>query len=194
MLTILPVSGVRYAVKKGDTLASVAKQFKGDADEIAQFNGISNGTLAAGTEIIIPNGQEAFEPPPAKAAVKGGQASPSYSGYYTNPLPGGRRTQGLHGTNGVDLAVAGNSHAPIVAAASGDVIIAFEGGWNGGYGSYVVIKHDNGTQTLYAHMSSVNVGKGQSVNQGQVIGYVGSTGRSTGPHLHFEIRGARNPF
>lgn len=193
MLTILPVSGVRYTVKKGDTLASVAKQFKADADEVAQFNGIS-GTLAAGDVIIVPNGQEIAEPVPVKASG-GGVTSPSYSGYYTNPLPGGRRTQGIHGTNGVDLAVAGTSRPPIVAAATGEVIIALEGGWNGGYGSYVVIKHANGTQTLYAHMSSVAVGKGQTVNQGQVIGYVGNSGRSTGPHLHFEIRGGpRNPF
>jgi len=81
-----------------------------------------------------------------------------------------------------------------MASAAGEVIIAREGGYNGGYGSYVVVRHDNGTQTLYAHMSQVDAYSGQEVAQGQVIGYVGSTGRSTGPHLHFEIRGAKNPF
>lgn len=196
MLTILPTSGVRYTVQKGDSIESIAKEYKGDAGEIAQFNGIT-GALAAGDSIIIPNGQEMVEPEPVKAvsASAPSKPSPSYAGYYTNPLPGGTRTQGIHGTNGVDLAVPNAARPPIVAAAGGEVIIALEGGWNGGYGSYVVIRHDNGSQTLYAHMSSVSVGKGQAVNQGQVIGYVGNTGRSSGPHLHFEIRGGgRNPF
>jgi len=196
MLTILPTSGVRYTVQKGDTIDSIAKEFKGDAGEIAQFNGIV-GALSAGENIIIPNGQEMVEPEPVRTASVSApsKSSPSYAGYYTNPLPGGTRTQGIHGTNGVDLAVPNASRPPIVAAAGGEVIIALEGGWNGGYGSYVVVRHDNGSQTLYAHMSSVSVGKGQAVNQGQVIGYVGNTGRSSGPHLHFEIRGGgRNPF
>lgn len=192
MLTILPTSGIRYTVKKGDTLASVAKQYKGDADEIAQFNGLS-GPLAVGDTLIIPNGQEVFTPAPTKTAATAGKSIPASAGAFINPLPGGRRTQGIHGTNGVDLAAPAGT--AIVAAASGDVIIALEGGWNGGYGTYVVIRHDNGTQTLYAHMSSVSIGKGQRVNQGQVIGSVGNTGRSTGAHLHFEIRGGpRNPF
>ena len=68
------------------------------------------------------------------------------------------------------------------------------GGWNGGYGSYVVIQHANGVQTLYAHMRATVVSSGQHVMQGQVIGYVGATGKATGPHLHFEVRGAANPF
>ena len=68
-------------------------------------------------------------------------------------------------------------------------------GYNGGYGSYVVITHDNGSQTLYAHMSKVAATVGEEVVQGQVIGYVGETGDATGPHVHFEIRnGIRNPF
>ena len=82
-----------------------------------------------------------------------------------------------------------------MASANGDVIVAKSGGWNGGYGSYVVIQHDNGSQTLYAHMSEVDVYDGQQVVQGQVIGLLGSTGKSTGPHVHFEIRnGIKNPF
>lgn len=194
MLTILPVSGLKYTVKKGDTLETIAKKYKGDTNEISQFNGLT-GPIAVGDVIIIPNGQETYEPAPSKGGSKvaATSQSSSYSGYYTNPLPGGRRTQGIHGTNGVDLAAPVGT--PIVAAAGGDVIIALEGGWNGGYGTYVVVKHDNGTQSLYAHMSSVAAGKGQRVNAGQVIGYVGNTGRSTGAHLHFEIRGGpRNPF
>ena len=82
----------------------------------------------------------------------------------------------------------------VVAAAAGDVIVAKGSGWNGGYGKYVVVKHANGTQTLYAHLNSVSVGVGQRVGAGQTLGGVGSTGRSTGVHLHFEVRGASNPF
>jgi murein DD-endopeptidase MepM/ murein hydrolase activator NlpD len=105
---------------------------------------------------------------------------------------GGVKTQGLHGYNGIDIgAAAGTS---IVAAAPGTVIIARSGGWNGGYGSYVVVQHGNGTQTLYAHASSVLVSQGQQVTQGQAIARVGATGRATGNHLHFEVRGAKNPF
>jgi murein DD-endopeptidase MepM/ murein hydrolase activator NlpD len=191
-LTILPVTGVKYTVKKGDTLASIAKAFRGDEDEIASFNGIS-AALAAGTEIIIPDGEIGASPKVgSKVAAPIGSAS-EYAGYYLRPIAGGRRTQGIHGYNGVDLAAP--TGTPIVASASGDVIVAKGSGWNGGYGQYVVIRHDNGTQTLYSHASSIIVGVGQRVVQGQVIGYVGSTGRSTGPHVHFEIRGGpRNPF
>ena len=202
-LTILPVTGVKYTIKKGDTLASVAKQFDADADEIANYNNIE--ALAVGAEIIIPNGEIAVAAPAPKTntAKSGGASgvleparystSVEYSGYYINPLPSGRRTQGVHGYNGVDLGAPVG--APILAAASGEVIVAREGGYNGGYGSYVVIKHDNGTQTLYAHQSNVIVGVGQTVSKGEVIGYVGQTGKATGPHVHFEIRGGpRNPF
>ena len=61
-------------------------------------------------------------------------------------------------------------------------------GWNGGYGNYVVVDHGNGLQTAYAHLSKINVSKGQSVGARDVIGKVGSTGMSTGPHLHFEVK------
>jgi murein DD-endopeptidase MepM/ murein hydrolase activator NlpD len=108
-------------------------------------------------------------------------------------MPGAIITQGLHGWNGIDLGAARGT--PIHAAAGGTVIVARSGGaWNGGYGNYVVITHSNGTQTLYGHMKSVIVSPGQGVSAGQVIGYEGSTGASTGPHLHFEVRGAANPF
>ena len=193
-LTILPVTGVKYTISKGDTLASVAKKFGGDASEIASFNGLE-GSLTAGVEIIIPDGEIAAPPAPKAIARASSSASGgvSYAGYFMRPLLGGLRTQGIHGYNGVDLAAP--IGVPIFASASGDVIIAREGGWNGGYGAYVVIRHGNDTQTLYAHASSVIVGVGQYVTQGQVIGYVGNSGKSTGPHLHFEIRGGpRNPF
>jgi len=193
-LVILPVSGLKYEVKKGDTLAKIAKKYKGDLDEIATFNGLeNNASLAVGEEIIIPGGEMAVTVSAStRSSALKGTTGPTFSGYYTNPVPGGSRTQGLHGYNAVDIGA--RAGTPVAAAASGVVILSREGGWNGGYGSYIVISHDNGTQTLYAHNSSNIVGVGQTVRQGQVIGYVGSTGRSTGPHVHFEVRGATNPF
>ena len=194
-LIILPISGVRHAVAKGDTLQSIAKKYRADAAEIAQYNHLAGGAkLAAGDIVIVPDGEIPAPPAagrPATATLRGA-GGPVYEGYYLRPILGGRKTQGLHGYNGVDLAT--YLGAPIFAAAAGDVIISREYGWNGGYGQYLVIAHENGTQTLYAHNSQNSVAAGQRVVRGQIIGYIGSTGRSTGAHLHFEVRGARNPF
>lgn len=192
-LTILPINGIRHVVAKGDTLESLAKKYKGNAAEMAEYNDLaSTATLAVGTVIVIPGGEEpASAEAPAGKPIKG-SSGPSYAGYYTRPLAGGVRTQGLHGNNGVDLA--SRIGAPVTAAASGRVIVAREGGWNGGYGNYVVIEHPNKTQTLYAHLQDVTVGVGQVISQGEELGHLGNTGKSTGPHLHFEVRGAKNPF
>lgn len=197
-LTILPVTGIRYTVKKGDTLASVAKKYGGSAEEIANYNGIE-GPLAVGVEIIIPDGEIAAAPSSsgrpgvAPAYNVGPRGTEEQNGYYLRPILGGRKTQGIHGYNGVDIAAPRG--APILASATGEVIVAREGGWNGGYGSYIVIQHPNGSQTLYSHASGVIVYAGEHVVRGQVIGYVGATGKATGPHVHFEIRnGIRNPF
>jgi murein DD-endopeptidase MepM/ murein hydrolase activator NlpD len=113
-------------------------------------------------------------------------AAPSASGFVwpvSGPMtsPFGWRWGRMH--EGIDIGVA--SGTPIRAAASGSVIWC---GWNGGYGNLVVIDHGGGIATAYAHQSSIAVSCGQSVSQGQVIGYIGSTGHSTGPHLHFEVR------
>lgn len=104
----------------------------------------------------------------------------------------GRVTQRLHGPNGVDLGAPKGT--PIYAIADGTILIADGSGWNGGYGLYVVENFDDGTQSLYAHMSKVVAVSGAKVKQGDLIGYVGSTGHSTGPHLHIERRGGVNPF
>ncbi|GMU74059.1 MAG: hypothetical protein AMXMBFR44_2580 [Candidatus Campbellbacteria bacterium] len=191
-LVILPVTGIRHVVKKGDTVASIAKKYKGDADEILSYNGLEKGaSLTVGEEVIIPDGEIAAPAPSSSSGGSRSYAGPSYAGYYLRPV-NGTRSQGLHGHNGIDIAA--RAGTPIYAAAAGEVIIASTGGWSGGYGNYVVIKHGNGTQTLYAHNSSNAVTVGQTVAQGDVIGYVGSTGRSTGSHVHFEVRGAANPF
>ncbi|MHB1316592.1 MAG: peptidoglycan DD-metalloendopeptidase family protein [Minisyncoccota bacterium] len=198
-LVILPISGVRHVVKSGDTIQSIAKKYKGDPEEIAQFNDISfNSKLATGDTIIIPDGEvvsAVVSVSKTASSVKSIQqyvSAPKIDGYYARPLIGGVKSQGIHGHNGVDIASAFGTN--ILASASGEVIVAKNGGYNGGYGSYIVIKHNNGTQTLYAHLSAVQVSVGQDVYQGQIIGNMGSTGKSTGTHLHFEVRGARNPF
>jgi murein DD-endopeptidase MepM/ murein hydrolase activator NlpD len=192
-LVILPITGIRHTVKSGETIQSIAKLHKGDVDEIVQYNNLAiDEKLKIGDVIIVPDGEA-----PATVSVSGGTkntSQPSYSGYYMRPIIGGVKTQGVHGHNGVDLA--STLGANILASADGEVIIA-RTGWNGGYGTYIVIKHGNGTQTLYGHLSGLAVSAGQTVRQGQVIGYMGRTGSVKGPtgvHLHFEIRGARNPF
>jgi LysM repeat protein len=190
-LVILPISGVKYTVARGDTLASVAKKYKGDVDEIVAYNNLQKGdSLVPGSVIIVPDGEVSAPSSVIRPGVSSGLKE--YAGYYMRPIVGGVRTQGIHGYNGVDLAAAIGT--PILAAADGEVIISRTGGWNGGYGNYIVIRHSNGTQTLYAHTSRNNVSAGDSVKQGDVIGAIGTTGKSTGPHVHFEIRGARNPF
>ncbi|MFA6095560.1 MAG: M23 family metallopeptidase [Candidatus Paceibacterota bacterium] len=193
-LVILPISGVTHTVAKGDTLRSIAAKYKADLDEITAYNSLKAGSvLAVGSKIIIPDGELALAPrSSAPTASLRGAGGPAYDGYYQWPVEGGRRTQGLHGYNGIDIGAPKGT--AIYAAAEGIVIIARAGGWNGGYGSYVVVTHPNGTQTLYAHMSAMIVSQGEAVRRGQVLGAVGSTGKSTGPHLHFEVRGAKNPF
>lgn len=197
-LVILPVTGIKYTVKTGGTLNDIIKKYGGDIKEAVAYNGYAaDENLPAGTEVIIPHG-EIVTPKVTTSryavttAASRGSNLPTYEGYYMRPIIGGVKTQGIHGHNAVDLA--SSIGTPIMAAASGKVIVAKSIGWNGGYGSYVVIQHDNDTQTLYAHASKVLVSRGQRVVQGQVIEYMGSTGKSTGSHLHFEIRGARNPF
>lgn len=197
-LVILPITGVKHIVAKGDTLASIAKKYKADTEEITQFNGLEkNAALAVGDEVIIPHGEIApVATNPAKPASGGVKPAagggPTYAGYYMRPVSGGVRTQGIHGYNAVDIASSFGS--AIYASAAGEVIISRGDGWNGGYGSYIVIKHNNGTQTLYSHLSGNYVSVGQQVAQGETIGAMGASGKATGTHLHFEIRGASNPF
>ena len=205
-LVILPISGIRHTVKTGGTIADVANIYKADAREIALFNGISVDTqLFPGQEIILPNIHLVEEEKPAPKQTPrqttsvasnttvSAPSSSAGSSWMIRPISGGYRSQGIHGYNAVDLAAP--TGTPIYAAAAGTVIIARgDGSWNGGYGNYVVIRHSNGAQTLYAHMHTVTARQGQTVSQGSQIGTVGNTGRSTGPHLHFEVRGATNPF
>jgi murein DD-endopeptidase MepM/ murein hydrolase activator NlpD len=191
-LAILPITGVKHTVKKDETLAGIVKKYKGELEEVLRYNDLEEGaTLAVGDVVVIPDGEIEMPKYTSARTVVRGTGGPSYSGYYMRPVAG-QRSQGLHGYNAVDLAAPIGT--PIVASAEGTVLISKNTGWNGGYGKYIVIKHENGTQTLYAHNNSNIVGRGAYVQKGQVIGYVGTTGKSTGPHVHFEVRGAKNPF
>lgn len=192
-LIILPIAGVRHVVKSGDTVASIAKKYEGNEEEIISYNQLASASdLTVGDTIIIPGG--AMHTASTKN-IKGAQPTKTTGGGgggFIHPAPGSVKTQGIHGYNAVDLAA--NAAISIRAALGGEVIVAKGSGWNGGYGNYVVIRHSNGTQTLYAHLEYLTVGAGEYVEQGQGIGAMGNTGRSTGRHLHFEVRGARNPF
>lgn len=196
-LVILPISGVRHTVKKGDTLAKVATLYKADILEIRSLNDLDDEeNLTVGGTLIIPNGvePEVVVPVTIKKPKNQTPISPSFiatDGYFVRPVSS-QKTQGIHGHNGVDFSGRGDS--AVHAAAAGTVIISRSSGWNGGYGQYIVIKHSNGTQTLYAHLSANLVAEGAEVSQGQRIGTIGATGKSYGPHLHFEVRGGRNPF
>ena len=196
-LVILPIVGVRHKVAKGETLSSIVKKYEADFDEVLAYNNLSAAdAISVGDELMIPGGSlhsavstsVAVRPTPTNSSASAGGGS----GYFSHPAPGSVRTQGVHGYNGVDLA-AGHGTA-IRAAAAGEVIVSKASGWNGGYGQYIVVKHSNGTQTLYAHLSNNYVTVGDRVSAGETIGAMGNTGRSTGTHLHFEVRGASNPF
>ena len=196
-LIILPISGVKYVIKRGDSLKSIAVSFSADENEILSYNNLGKASdLKAGEEIIIPNGEitsaVATKSNTTSTGTGASTAGTKSSSYFTKPLKGGVRTQGLHGHNGIDIASALGT--PIIASAGGKIIIAKGSGWNGGYGNYVVISHANGMQTLYAHLNSVKVSVGDNVSKGDTIGTMGTTGQSTGVHLHFEVRGGTNPF
>ena len=192
-LVILPISGVRHVVKSGDTLKSVATKYKVDLGDILSYNGLLADTkIKAGDMVIVPDGVISTTQAPLVSGSQTSQGYPTFAGYYLRPIVSGRKTQGVHGNNGVDLAAP--IYTPILASADGKVIVSRTGGYNGGYGTYVVVSHANGTQTVYAHMSVNNVSVGEWVDQGQIIGAIGMTGKTTGPHLHFEVRGAKNPF
>ncbi len=205
-LHILPIDGVYHTVSEGETLEGIAEEYGVEPEAINnEWNQLEWGKpLPAGTRLVIPGGEREFVvwqlPKYTSSGIQGGGnaglcAGPFSggvigSGFFAWPVSG-RRISGwvfrdprnpAHG--GVDFGL--STGDPIFAADNGVIVYA---GWNTwGYGNLVVIDHGNGWQTWYAHLSQVNVYCGQAVWQGNVIGLGGSTGRSTGPHLHFEIR------
>ncbi|MCD5381072.1 MAG: LysM peptidoglycan-binding domain-containing M23 family metallopeptidase [Candidatus Pacebacteria bacterium] len=194
-LVILPIVGIQHTVKKGDTMGVIAEKYDGDVAEILAYNDMTSAdTISIGDVLIIPGGAMSVSTRTTTYAqpVRTSGTSVASGAGLIHPAPGSVKTQGIHGYNAVDLAAAHGSS--IRAAAAGEVIVSKSSGWNGGYGQYIVIRHSNGTQTLYSHLSRNSVGVGAYVKQGQVIGGMGTTGKSTGVHLHFEVRGGSNPF
>jgi len=204
ILKIPPVDGVVHQVKKGETVYSVAKKYQTNAQGIVDypFNTFVDDekfSLAIGQVLMVPDGVMPNLQPADATQYIAKQLTPdagvvSATGGFVWPTSG-QISQGYRWYHkAVDIA--NSIGTPILAADSGTVTVA---GWpdNTGYGNRVMIDHGNGYVTLYAHMSRIDVVAGQTVNRGDQIGAMGSTGRSTGPHLHFEIRAAgalQNPL
>ena len=192
-LRILPVDGVLHVVKRGDTLSGIADEYDADMQAIVDYTANSIASLGdalpIGKEIVVPGGVKPFVAPSVGASSAYSVARPpgalAGSGNFSWPTAG-YISQGYWGGHpAVDIA--GWLGAPVTAADAGYVVLA-GGGWNSGYGNYVIVDHGNGFTTLYAHLNSVFVKPGETVSRGQQVGTMGNTGNSTGPHLHFEIR------
>lgn len=190
-LEILPITGVAHKVQKGDTVYSIAKRYDTEPQAIVDFpfNTFSNDEtfeLAIGQLIIVPDG---VKPSEIQTSPRIRQITPDAgtvvaSGNFVWPTAGTISQRFIWYHKGLDIANRGVPN--VLAADSGRVLVA---GWpdNSGYGNRVIIDHGNGYKTLYGHMSKIYVVQGQSVGRGSPIGQMGSTGKSTGPHLHFEI-------
>jgi murein DD-endopeptidase MepM/ murein hydrolase activator NlpD len=214
-LTVLPIDGVQHTIIRGETLSHISQEYDADIDEIIVYNNIEDESrIQPGEKLIIPGG-ESEKPQTPTLAIQKTPAAPAPTtvpaGTITTPEPpappakvdvagyfifptSGKITQGLHFYNAVDIGGSAYCGSPVKASASGTILTAVTGGWNGGYGNYVKIQHPNGTETIYAHNAQNLVVVGQKVEQGQTIGLMGSTGNSTGCHVHFAVRGAANPF
>ncbi len=191
---ILPVTGVTHTVKSGDTLESIAKKYQAEAQAIVDFpfNDIPDDfSLKAGQVLIVPDG--VIETAPIKKRIQPqylakGPESPIFEAQggakFVWPTSGTLTQYFVWYHPGIDLA---NRAAPGIAASDGGVVAV--AGWpdNQGYGNRVIIDHGNGYRSLYAHLSNIYVSVGETISRGQIIGKMGSTGRSTGNHLHFEI-------
>jgi len=188
VLTILPVSGVYHPVAEGDTLESIAKEYEANLEDITAYEGNylqEPYTITVGQKLIVPGGRKpykirhviAWSGPVPEGAKRG-------TGVFGYPMSGwiSQRYHEYHPA----IDIAGPEGTPIRAADSG--YVALVGRSDRGYGRYLLIDHGNGFQTLYGHFSVIFVKVGQSVGKGQTIGLCGSTGKSTGPHVHFEIR------
>ncbi len=195
-LSILPTSGVAHNIQSGETVASIAKKYQVDADKIVSYNKLADASdIKKGDMLIIPDG---VKPSTIAAVVPQSRNLPSVikdifvpsaspdedsGATFLWPIRSQRITQ-YFGLRHTGLDIGDKSGSPIFAAESGKVE---RSGWTSGYGYNVIINHGNGFKTLYAHASKLLVSVGDSVGRGQTIALVGSTGRSTGPHVHFEV-------
>jgi murein DD-endopeptidase MepM/ murein hydrolase activator NlpD len=201
-LNILPITGIKHIVKSGDTIGGIASKYEAEMEDVLIYNDISKeNTIKQGDIIFVPNGIiKTTTVSKSGTSKSSGSVTTSntkvQSGYYLRPVNGrvtspyGPRKGRFH--TGVDFAGV-KGVTKVKASASGVVVKAISGcvegrkSCGGGYGNYVDIVHSNGTTTRYAHLSKTSVSIGQNISQGEVIGILGNTGNSTGPHLHFEI-------
>ncbi len=181
-LIVPNLEGVLHKVKKGDSIEKIAKKYGVSVNKILDGNNLDSDVLTVGEKIFIPGGKlSEYE---LKSAIGNLVLWPcsgritSWYGGRNDPFTGRRR---FH--NGLDIA--NYKGAPIKAAMSGKVVLVESS--KSGYGKYIVIKHSNGFSTLYGHLLKQYVVVGQWVEQGQTIGGMGSTGRSTGTHCHFTM-------
>jgi len=210
-LTILPTDGVYYQWVGGDKLSSIASFFRVESDVIINYPGnrvfsdltnLASTEIAAGTWLIIPGGERDLKDWGPPAITRKNPAAAAYygAGYCGSVYEGAIGTGGFIWPT-VATTLSGYGYSPTlhpgidIAGAEGNAVFATDSGvvvysgWSQyGYGYLIVLDHGNGWQSAYAHLSAVNVGCGQSVAQGSVIGAVGNTGNSTGAHLHFEMR------
>jgi len=190
ILKIPPDEGIVHKVAVGESVYSIAKKYNVSSQNIVnfpmnEFADYNSFALAAGQYIFVPGGKIIEKTSPiAPQYVAQIQAGVRGSSNFIWPTSGSITQYYVWYHQALDIA--NPSAPPILAADSGTVVYAGCIGW--GYGCHVVIDHGNGYQTLYAHLSRYDVDAGQAINQGQAIGIMGSTGRSTGTHLHFEVR------
>lgn len=191
-LKIPPVSGVVHTIASGDTVNSIAKKYSVSESSILEYNRLADASLIkVGQTLIVPGGTPPAPPKPAVTSTPSSSyasippsASVATSTRFSWPTSGHRITQYFrYGHTGVDID--GDYSSPIYAAASG--VVESVQYLRYGYGYHIIIRHADGTKTLYAHASKIFVTAGQGVGQGQTIAMVGTTGRSSGTHLHFEI-------
>lgn len=186
-LTIPPVSGILHTVVRNDTIAKIAQRYRVKPEDVVAWNQLANASdLRLGETLVIPGGRMPAPPAPvqtSRTVLIPSRQTPNSSGLIW-PSACRRITQGFSWRHtGLDIAC-GKGNA-LRAVADGIVIIA---GWNrGGYGYQVVIDHGDGRRTRYAHASQLNAKVGDEVRQGDVVALEGTTGRSTGPHNHFEL-------
>jgi murein DD-endopeptidase MepM/ murein hydrolase activator NlpD len=192
-LNILPFDGIYHQVGGGDTLDSIAAEYKVTPDVIinSPMNKIDplNPVIERGQWVVVPGGSKPFIPPKIQSVVNYGTSKPPAgapvgSGFMIWPVTG-HISQGYYSYHPA-LDIESPIGTPVLAVDDGFVAAA---GWdNSGYGWNVVIDHGNGLQSMYAHLQSYNVSPGDIIQKGQVIGNIGMSGRSSGPHLHIEIR------
>jgi len=191
VLVFPSVTGLLYSVVEGDDITSIAEKYEVKPESIWFANALDTDVLEPGTKLVVPGAKLPDPPSLWRVSSRSGSTSVNLNNItmpkFIWPLlgrissPFGLRGSGFH----YGLDITGRTGNPIVAAASGTVISS---GWRGSYGYMVEIQHNSGVTTLYAHASKLLVKKGDLVEQGQIIARVGSTGYSTGPHLHFEVK------